>query len=130
MVSTEDLDEIVSGEMGDDDKEEFSVKTTLEFVNLFTNMYSVRKEARESALRFLFTNAKDNDFKGIGLKRKSKFEIINGGLSEDVVKRKRVESIVVNKGCSKVDNIVTSESTIDDYELGDFSITDTGVSFK
>ena len=78
-------------------------------------MYSIRKETTESALRFLFTNAKDNDVQGIGLKRKSKFEIINDGAlsSEDVVKRKRVESIVVNKKCSIVDNVVTSESTID-----------------
>ena len=127
VMSTEDLDKIVSGEMADDNKEELSVKTTLEFVNLFTTMYSIRKEATESALRFLFTNAKDNDFQGVSLKRKSKFEIIDRGLSEDVVKRKRVESIVVNKGCSKVHNVVTSESTIDEYELGDFSITDTGV---
>ena len=126
VMSNEDLDKVVSGEMADDEKEELSVKTTLEFVNLFTTMYSIRKEATESALRFLFTNAKDNDVQGIGLKRKSKFEIINDGASssEDVVKRKRVESIVVNKKCSKVDNIVTSESTTDEYELGDFSITD------
>ena len=114
--------------MADDEKEELSVKTTLEFVNLFTTMYSIRKEATESALQFLFTNAKDNNIQGIGLKRKSKFEIIDGASSsEDVVKRKRVESIVVNKKCSKADNIVTSESTIDEYELGGFSITDTGI---
>ena len=74
--------------------EELSVKTTLEFVNLFTTMYSIRKEATESALRLLFTNAKDNDFQGVGLKRKSKFEIIDGVLSEDVVKRKRVNPLL------------------------------------
>ena len=87
----------------------------------------LRKEARESALRFLLTNAKDNDVQGVGLKWKSKFEIIDDGASssEDVVKRKRAETIVVTKKCSKVDNVVTSESTIDEYELGDFSITDT-----
>ena len=83
----------------------------------------------ESALQFLFTNTNDNNIQGIGLKRKSKFEINDDGASssEDVVKCKRVESIVVNKKFSKVDNVVTSESTIDEYELGDFSITDTGV---
>ena len=124
VMSNEDLDKIVSGEMADNDKEELLLKTTLEFVNLFTTMYSIKKEATESALRLLFTNAKDNNVQGIGLKRKSKFQIIDGASSsEDVVKRKRVESIVVNK----VDEVVTSESTIDEYELEDFSITDTGV---
>ena len=95
-MSNEYLDKVVSGEMEDDEKEELSVKTTLEFVNLFTTMYSIRKEATESALRFLFTNTKDNNVQGIGLKRKSKFEIIDDGVpsSGDVVKRKRVESIV------------------------------------
>ena len=50
VMSNEDLDKIVSGEMADDKKEELSVKTTLEFVNLFTTMYSIRKKATESAL--------------------------------------------------------------------------------
>ena len=85
-MSKEDLEKVVSGEMADDEKEELSVKTILEFVNLFTTMSS-----------------------------------------EDVEKCKRVETIVVNKKCSKVDNVVTAESTIDDYELGDFSIIDTGI---
>ena len=129
VMSNEDLDKVVSGEMADDEKKELSVKTTLELVNLFTTMYSIRKEATESALRFLLTHAKDNDVQGIGLKRKSKFEIIDdvASSSEDVVKRKRVETIVVNKKCSKVDNVVTAEPTIDEYELRNFSITDTGV---
>ena len=128
-MSKEDLEKVVSREMADDEKEELSVTMTLEFINLFTTMYSIRKEADESALRFLLTNAKDNDVQGVGLKRKSEFEIIDDGAlsSEDVVKRKRVETIVVNKNCSKVDNIVTAKSTIDEYELGDFSITDTGI---
>ena len=121
VMSNEDLDKVASGEMVDDKKEELLVKTTLEFVNLFTSMYSIRKEATESALRFLFTNAKDNNIQGIGLKRKSKFEIIDDGVSssEDVVKHERVESIVVNKKCSKVDNIVMSESTIVEYEFSE-----------
>ena len=49
-----------------------------EIVNLLTNMYSIRKDATESALKYLFTNANDNDFEGVvTLKRKSTFKSVN-----------------------------------------------------
>ena len=42
-------------------------------------------------------------------------------------KCKRIESTVINKGCSKADHVVTSEATIGEYDLGEFSISDTGI---
>ena len=80
LISTEDLGRVVAGDIEEGEEEEdLSVKTSLEIVNLLTNMYSIRKEATESALQYLFTNVKDNDFEGVGcLKRKSKFEIEEG----------------------------------------------------
>ena len=89
-------------------------------------MYSVRKEAMESALSYLFTNSEDNDFQGVGcLKWKSTFEIEDGPSRGD--KHKRLESMIINKGRSKADSLVISEATIDYYDLGEFSISDTGV---
>ena len=77
VISTEDNARLASGEIQRDTDEEFSTKTTLEMVNLLTNMYSIRKDATESALKFSFTNMKDNDFEiPSTLKRKSTFEII------------------------------------------------------
>ena len=78
VISTEDLGRLASGEIQKGKDKEFSIKTTLEIVNLLTNMYNVRKDVRESALKYLFTNANDNDFEGVGmLKRKSTFESVN-----------------------------------------------------
>ena len=97
---------------------EFSIKTTLEMVNLLTNMYSIRKDATESALKFLFTNVNNNDFQTPGtLKRKSTFESVNKS-DEGGPKCERIESTVINKGCSKADHVVTSEATIGEYDLG------------
>ena len=43
VISTEDLGRLASGEIQRGNDEEFSIKTTLEIVNLLTNMYSVKK---------------------------------------------------------------------------------------
>ena len=128
LLSTEDLGRAVAGDIEEGEEEDISVKASLEIVNLLTNMYSNRKEATESALRYLFTNVKDNDFEGVGcLKRKPKFEIEEGPSEGVTSKCKRLESTVVNKGCSKVDSMVMSEATIDEYDLGEFSISDMGI---
>ena len=42
-------------------------------------------------------------------------------------KSKKLDVKVVNKGCSKVDMFIMSESTIDDYDLGEFDISEMGV---
>ena len=56
-------------------------KTSLEIANLLTIMYSVKKEATESALRYLFTNSKDNDFQGVEcFKKESYFSKLKMGL--------------------------------------------------
>ena len=66
LISTEDLGRVVAGDIEEGEEEDLSVKTSLEIVNLLTNMYSIRKEATESALQYLFTNVKNNDFEGGG----------------------------------------------------------------
>ena len=52
VISTEDLDRLASGEIQRGNDKNFSIKATLEIVNLLTNMYSVRKDATESALKY------------------------------------------------------------------------------
>ena len=91
-------------------------------------MEIVRKDATQSALRYLFTNSKNNDHHDGNLKRKSTFNAID--MNEDVAggKLSKISTHVVNKGLSKVDKTITVETTVDSYdELDDFTITDTGV---
>ena len=82
-------------------------------------------------MKYLFTNSKDNDLDGQlvtntgGLKRKSTFSVETGECSG--AKSKKLDVKVVNKGCSKADTFITSESTIDDYDLGEFDISEKGV---
>ena len=52
VLSTEDLDRLASGEIQRGNDENFSIKTILKIVNLLTNMYSVRKDSTESALKY------------------------------------------------------------------------------
>ena len=83
VKAIEDIGRLASREIQRDTDEEFSIKTTLEMVNLLTNMYSIRKDATESALKFLFTNVNDNDLETSGmLKRKSTLEIANNESDE------------------------------------------------
>ena len=106
-----------------------SVKVCLELINLLTNIHIVRKDATHSALRYLFTNSKDNDFNGnTGLKRKSTFDVTDTNQECSGGKLSKISTNVVNKGCSKVDKTITVDMTVDkSYELDDFSITDMGV---
>ena len=133
LIEPEDLGKLVNGDIeeGGDEEDELCIKITLELLNLLTTMYSVRKEGTESAMKYLFTNSRNNDFDGQlvtntgGLKRKSTFSVETGESSG--AKSKKLDVKVVNKGCSKVDTFITSESTIDDYDLGAFDISENGV---
>ena len=67
----------------------------------------------------------DNDFEGVGmLKRKSTFESVKNESDEGGPKCNQIESTIINKVCSKADLVVTFEATIDEYDLGKFSIFD------
>ena len=133
LIEPEDLGKLVNGDIeeGGDEEDELCIKITLELLNLLTTMYSVRKEGTESAMKYLLTNSKDNDFDGQqvtnmgGLKRKSTFNVETGESSG--AKSKKLDVKVVNKGCSKVDTFITSESTIDDYDSGEFDISKMGL---
>ena len=133
LIEPEDLGKLVNGDIeeGGDEEDELCIKITRELLNLLTTMYSVRKEGTESAMKYLFTDSKDNDFDGQlvtntgGLKRKPTFSVETGESSG--AKSKKLDVKVVNKGCSKAYTFITSESTIDDYDLGEFDISEKGV---
>ena len=117
---------------GSKEEDVSSVKVCLELVNLLANMEMVRKDATQSALRYLFTNSKNNDHHDgniAGLKRK--FNAFNAiDMNENVARGKlsKISTRVVNKSLSKVDKTITVETTVDSYdELDDFTTTDTGV---
>ena len=51
-----------------------AIKVCLEFIMMCCNMSDVRVDATDSALQYLFTNSKDNDFQSnLYFKRKSMF---------------------------------------------------------
>ena len=131
LITPEDLQQIVSGGVkeGSTQEDQMSVKVCLELINLLTNIHVVRKDATHSALRYLFTNCKDNDLNGdTGLKRKSTFDVTDANQECSVSKLSKISTTVVNKGFSKVDKTIAVDTTVDEsYELDDFSITDTGV---
>ena len=57
------------------EEDQMSVKVCLELINLLTNISVIRKDATNSALRYLFLNSKDNHYNNNNpLKRKSTFD--------------------------------------------------------
>ena len=104
VISTEDIGRLASGEIQRDTDEEFSIKTTLEMINLLTNMYSIRKDATESALKYLFTNVmNDNDLETPSmLKRKFTFESVNNESDEGGPKCKQIELTIINRRALKL----------------------------
>ena len=76
IISDEDLAKLSNGEV--DNEDEFAVKTVLELMNLLVNMGTIRKDATESALKFLLTNSttRKNDFdKASSFRKRSRFTI-------------------------------------------------------
>ena len=100
------------------------------------NMSDVRADAMDSALQYLLTNSKNNNFQSnLHFKRKSTFlsDDDNGStdgdeLTDTAGKCCKVTTTDVYEGVGKVDKTIDMEVVIpDEYELHDFSVTDQGV---
>ena len=111
-----------------------AIKVCLEFITMCCNMSDVRLDATDSALQYLFTNSKINDFQSnLHFKRKSTFlsdddGSTDGELTDTVGKCCTVMTTVVNEGAGKVDKTIDVDVVVpDEYDLHDFSITDQGV---
>ena len=129
LIDTEELRKIVCGELkSGKEEDQMSVKVCLELINLLTNVSVVRKDATNSALRYLFLNSKDNDYNNNNpLKRKSTFDQVKDGQSGGG-KLCKISTRVTNRGVSKVDQTIVIETDVQSsYALDDFTISDTGV---
>ena len=102
------------------------------------NMSDVRVDATDSALQYLLTNCRNNDFKSnLNFKRKSTFissddndgsTADDGELTDTAGKCCKVTITDVNEGAGKVDKTIDVDVVVpDEYELHDFSITDQGI---
>ena len=128
IISTEDVMKIANREIDEENDNDFAIRTCLEFVKLLANMSTIRKDATESALKFLLTRTRKNNFDGAGILRKrTRFEIKDEGKGNE--KHKRIATNVLNANCSKASNIVMSEVTVgqDEFNLGEFSISYNGI---
>ena len=113
-----------------------AIKVCLEFMTMCCNMLDVRVDATDSALRYLFTNSKNNDFQSnLHFKRKSTFlsdyndSSADGELTDTAGgKCCTVTTTLVNEGAGKVDKTIDVDVIVpDEHDLHDFSITDQGV---
>ena len=76
LLSSEELRQIVSSAIvqGSDEENKMAIKVCLEFITMCCNISDVQVDATDSALQYLFTNSKNNDFQSnLHFKRKSKF---------------------------------------------------------
>ena len=131
IVSTEDLMKIANGDIDTATDDEFAIKTVLGLLNLFANMAAIRKDATESALKFLLTSTRKNNFdRSPSFRKRSRFRVkdLDKGEGFRSKKHKKIKTKVFDKTCSKASNVVTSEVTIDQgLELEDFFISDEGI---
>ena len=75
-VSTEDLMKIDNRDIDTATDDEFAIKRELELLNLFANMATIRKDATESALKFLLTSTRKNNFdRSPSFRKRSRFRV-------------------------------------------------------
>ena len=140
LLLGEEMRQIMSGAIvqGSEEENELAVKVCLELITMCCNMSNVRVGATDSALRYLMTNCRNNDFKSnLNFKRKSTFtssdndygSTADGGESTDTAgKGCKVTTTDVNEGAGKVDKTIDVDVVIpDEYELNNVSITDQGI---
>ena len=132
LISSDDLRRVASGDIqeGSDEEDKLAVKICFEFVTMCCNLSMIRTDVTNSAIHYLFTNAKDNDFHGdLHFKRKLCFSSDGPTLSDESGgKLRKVSSKVVNKGCEKVDKTIDIDAYVpNDIHLDEFSISDQGV---
>ena len=132
LISSDDLSRVASGDIqeGSDEEDKLAVKICLEFVTMCCSLSTICTDATNSAIRYLFTIAKDNDFHGnLHFKRKSCFSSDGPTLSDESGgKLCKVSSKVVNKGCEKVDKTIDIDAYVpDEFHLDEFLISDQGV---
>ena len=136
LLLSDELRQIISSEIvqGSDEENKMAINVCLEFITMCCNTSDVRVDATDSALQYLFTNSKNNDFQSnLHFKRKSTFlsdddGSTDGELTDTVGKCCVVMTTVVNEGAGKVDKTIDVDVVVpDEYDLHDFSITDQGV---
>ena len=114
LVSSYEMRQIISGAIvqGSDEENKLAIKVCLEFITICFNMSDVRVGATDSALQYLFTNSKNNNFQS-NLQRKSTFlsddddGSTDGELTDTAGKCRTVTTTVVNEGAVKVDKTWT-----------------------
>ena len=76
LLSSDELKQIMSGAIvqGSNEENKLAIKVCLEFITMCCNMSDIRVDATDSALQYLFTNTKNNNFQSnLHFKRKSTF---------------------------------------------------------
>ena len=105
LLSSDEMRQIISSAIvqGSDEENELAIKVCLEFITMCCNMSDVRVGATDSALQYLFTNSKNNNFQS-NLQRKSAFlsddddGFTDGELTDTAGKCRTVTTTVVNEG--------------------------------
>ena len=129
LMDTKDLRKIVSGQVkSGKEEDQMAVKVCLELINLLTNVSVVRKDATNSALKYLFLNSKDSNYQTPNpLKRKSVFDQVKDSKSGGG-KLCMISTRVTDRGVSKADQTIVVETDVQpSCVLDDFTISDTGV---
>ena len=132
IISTDDLLRMANGDIKESTDDEFAIKTMLEFMTLLTNMSSIRRDTADSTLKFLLTKTRKNNFdRSCNFRKRSRFHVKNEeGDGEGPISRKhkKIKTKVFDKTCSKANNFITTEVTVDKgFDLKDFFISDEGI---
>ena len=133
VLTNEEIEKIRDGKMREDEIDNLSLKTTLSMINFCINMLNVRKDATDSALKYIMTKVVDHKtplnvcretilIDGVPADSCNDKMIVN---SKFELRFGRAQSKVTSEiSCSSnfdVDNFVNLDEDLGGYSLLDFS---------
>ena len=129
LLTNDDVKRLRSGEVFKDECDSLSLKASLGVINFCANMLNVRRDATDSALKFIMSNVEKQKVQA-AISRECNFTTKEPSCSNYSYEKIIDELPKPKKAGGIVNKIVSSTEVDEPFYLDDFSIIDNNDDFK
>ena len=129
LLTNDDVKRLRSGEVFKDECDSLSLKASLGVINFCANMLNVRRDATDSALKFIMSNVEKQKVQA-AISRECNFTTKEPSCS-NYSDEKMIDELPKPKKAGGIVNKIVSSTEVDEpFYLDDFSIIDNNDDFK